>query len=91
MKKFKEFELTENLKDFQEKTKIEIEFDISINAKLILEGATVKYDSKNGFIDIEGENAKFRINTTLVYGYGIENDEIHIDLETLLIKIKKSM
>ena len=90
MKKFKEFELTENLKDFQEKTKIEIEFDISINAKLVLEGATVKYDSKNGFIDIESENAKFKINTTLVYGYGKENDEIHIDLESLLIKIKKA-
>ncbi len=91
MKKFKEFELTENLKDFQEKTKIEIEFDISIDANLILEDATVKYDSKNGFIDIEGKNAKFTINTTLVCGYGIENNEIYIDLETLLIKIKKAV
>ena len=89
MEKFKEFDLTENLQTFQEKTTIELEFDKSINGNLILEDATIKYDNKNGYIDIESKKGNFKINTTLVYGYRKKNDEIYIDLESLLIKIKK--
>ena len=89
MEKFKESELTKNLQPFQEKTTIELEFEKSINGKLILEDTTVNYDYKNGFINIESKNGNFKINTTLVYGYGKENKEIYIDLESLLIKLKK--
>ena len=89
MKKFKEFDLTENLQEFQEKTSIEIEFEKGINGKIKLENATVKYDEKNGYINIDGKNVSFKINTTLVYRY--ENDEgvINISLESFLLKIRK--
>ena len=88
MEKFKESELTKNLQPFQEKTTIELEFEKSINGKLILEDTTVNYDSQNGFINIESKNGKFKINTTLVYGYRKENKTIYIDLDSLLLGFK---
>ena len=89
MKKFKETELTENLQRFKDNKSIEIDFDKSIVGNINLENATVLYDSKNGYINIMSKDGNFKINTTLVYGYGSENDEICIDLESLEIKIKK--
>ena len=84
MAKFKESDLSENLKEFENKTTIEIEFEKSIDGK-----ATIKYDEKRGFINIENKDSNFKINTTLVYGYLKTEEEIQIDLETILLKIKR--
>ena len=89
MSKFKEYELIQKLHEFQNPTNIELEFEKDMDGKIILENATVKYDSKLGFINIESKNVKFKINTTLVYGYEIINDVIQISLESLVLKIKK--
>ena len=43
MSKFKESELSENLKEYQDKCNIEIEFEKSLNGKINLEDATVEY------------------------------------------------
>ena len=88
MKKFKERELPEKLQEFQDKKVVEIEFDKSISGKLKLEETIIIYDSKNGYINIKSKNGNIIINTTLVYGYGIEDEDMYIDLESLLIKIK---
>lgn len=89
MAKFRENELTENLKEFEKETTIELIFEKSIEGKMILENATVKYDDKIGYIYLKSKNGDFKINTTLVYGYEKIKDEIDIDLETTLLKIKK--
>lgn len=89
MAKFKESELTENLKEFQNKGNIELEFEKSINGKIKIEDATVIYNNKTGFINIESEKAKFKVNTTLVYKYEKIRETIYIDLEMLLIKLRK--
>lgn len=89
MAKFKESELTENLKDFQNKCEIELEFEKSISGKLKIEDATIFYNNKTGFINIDSEKAKFKINTTLVYRYERIKDVIYIELEMLLLKIRK--
>ena len=89
MSKFKEYELIQKLHEFQNPTNIELEFEKDMDGKIILENATAKYDSKLGFINIESKNVKFKINTTLVYGYEIINDVIQISLESLVLKIKK--
>lgn len=89
MAKFNESELAENLKDFQNKGNIELEFEKSISGKLKIEDATIFYNNKTGFINIESEKAKFKINTTLVYRYERIKDTIYIDLEMLLIKMRK--
>ena len=88
MRKFKEYELPEKLQEFKEKKTVEIEFDKSISGRLTLEDTIIAYDSKNGYINIENENAKFTINTTLVCGYQIEDGQIYIELESLTLKIK---
>ena len=74
MKKFKEFDLNENLQEFQEKTTIELNFERSIDGRFKLEDATIKYDEKKGFINIDSKNGNIKINTTLVYSYGKENE-----------------
>lgn len=89
MAKFKESELTENLKGFQNNTTIELEFEKSIDGKIKLQEANIKYDHKRGYINIESRESNFKINTTLVYGYEKIEDEIHIDLESILLRIKK--
>ena len=61
----------------------------SIDGKVKLEEATIKYDEKRGFINIENKDSNFKINTTLVYGYLKTEEEIQIDLETILLKIKR--
>ena len=77
------------MKEFQNKGDIELEFEKSISGKLKIEDATVFYNNKTGFINIESADAKFKINTTLVYRYERIKDTIYIDLEILLIKIRK--
>ena len=91
MKKFREFDLNENLQEFQEKCTIEIEFDRNIVGKIKLKEATVKYDEKKGYINIDSKSGNFKINTTLVYGYGKEENIIYINLDTILLKIKKAL
>ena len=89
MAKFKEKELTKNLKEFENKSTLELEFEKSVDGKIRLEEATVKFDDKKGYIYIESKNCNFKINTTLVFGYEKVKDEIDIDLDTILLKIKK--
>lgn len=88
MARFKESELTEKLQEFKNKKNIELEFEKSIEGKMKLEESTLKYDREYGYIIIESKNCKLKINTTLVTGYENIKDEIHIDLETLLLKFK---
>lgn len=89
MAKFKESELTENLQEFQNKDTIELEFEKSLEGKIKIEDAIINFDNKRGYINIEGKDSKFKINTALVYGYEKLKDEIQIDLESILLKIKK--
>ena len=89
MKKFREFDLNENLQEFQEKSTIEIEFDRNIIGTIKLKDAIVEYDEKKGYINIDSKNSNFKINTTLVYGYAKEDDAIFINLDTILLRIKK--
>lgn len=89
MAKFKESELTENLKEFQNASTIELEFEKSVEGKIKLEDTTIKYDEKKGFVNIESKDSIFRINTALVYGYEKTKGVIYIDLESILLKIKK--
>ena len=89
MAKFGEKELTENLKDFESNTQIELEFEKNIDGKIVLENATIKYDEKYGFINIISNSGSFKINTTLVFGYERIEDEIIINLDTLILKIRK--
>ena len=88
MAKFRESELTNYLKDFENKTKIELKFERGLEGKMILEEGTVKYDRDFGFINIKGKQAEFRINTTLVDVYEKNDDEISIYIESIVLKIK---
>ncbi len=87
--KIKETELNKNLEMYQNAS-IEITFEKALNAKIELKKANIKFDYKNGFIEINSENNNWKINTTLVNSYRKVNDEFFIDLDTILIKIKKS-
>lgn len=89
MSKFREIDLAKNLKKFENNTNIELLFEKGLNGKIILEKATIKYDEQYGFINIEGKNAEFKINTTLVEKYENNNDQIEINMESILLKIKK--
>ena len=75
MARFKESELTEKLQEFKNKKNIELEFEKSIEGKMKLEEATLKYDREYGYIIIESKNCKLKINTTLVTGYEKIKDE----------------
>ncbi len=89
MSKFKETELSDNLKEFENKCNIEIEFEKSLSGKLKLEDATIIYNNKDGFINIENEKTKLKVNTTLVYRYEKEKDIIYIDLDCVMLKVRK--
>lgn len=89
MAKFRENELTEKLKGFENKNKVKLEFERGIGGKFEIEDATVKYNSQTGFIEIDGKNCVLQINTTMVCKYEKIDDEIIIDLETVLLKITK--
>ena len=89
MTKFREKDLDEVLKEFQSNSIIEIEFENNLSGKITIKDATIKYDKKVGFININGINISLKINTTLVYTYEKEKNRVKIDLDTLLINIKK--
>ena len=88
MAKFRESELTDILKEFKENSKVELEFEKSIDGRITLDDANITYDSKYGFINIKSPNGQFKINTTLVYNYEKVKYGIEIDLETLVIRVK---
>lgn len=90
MAKFGEKELTENLKDFKNNTEIELEFDKAIDGKVLLSNSKVEYDEKYGYIYITSDKGTFKINTTLVFGYEKKEDEIDINLDTLILKIREA-
>ncbi len=87
MAKFRENDLTNILKNFKNKTKIQLKFECGLEGKMILEDATVIYDRDFGFINIKGKEAEFRINTTLVHAYEKNDNEISIYLESIILKI----
>lgn len=89
MSKFREKDLPEILEEFQNKSTVKIEFENNLFGNIILENVTIKYDEKIGFINIEGINTNLKINTTLVYMYEKDNNNIKIELESLMIIIKK--
>ena len=89
MSKFREKDLPEILEEFQNKSTVKIEFENNLSGNFILENVTIKYDKKIGFINIEGINTNLKINTTLVYMYEKDDNNIKIELESLMIIIKK--
>jgi len=89
MSKFREKDLPEILEEFQNKSTVKIEFENNLFGNIILENVTIKYDEKLGFINIEGINTNLKINTTLVYMYEKDDNNIKIELESLIITIKK--
>lgn len=89
MSRFKEKDLNEMLKEFDNKSMIEIKLENSLSGSILLKDATIKYDEKLGFINIEGKNTELKINTTLVYSYEIKNSIIKIELDYLMVYIKK--
>lgn len=89
MTKFKEKDLNEILKEFQDNNIIDIEFENNLSGKITIKDSTIKYDKKTGFININGINTSLKINTTLVYMYEKDKSSIKIDLDTLIINIKK--
>ena len=88
MTKFRENELNKMLEDFRDEN-IELEFEKGIAGKVKIEKATLEYDYQTGFINITGKNGKLHINTTMACGYERIENQIMIDLETILLKIKK--
>lgn len=88
MTKFRENELNKMLEDFRDEN-IELEFEKGIDGKVKLEKATLEYDYKTGFINITATNGELHVNTTMACGYERIENQIMIDLETILLKIKK--
>ena len=86
MVNFNENELTRILKDFDDKSKIELGFEKGIEGKFEVEDASIGYDYKNGFIFIKGANCDLKINTAMVCGYEKNENEIRVDLEDVMVK-----
>ena len=86
MAKFNENELTEKLKEYENKGNIRLKLERGLDGKIELEDATVIYDEKTGFIKISGKNCEIEINTTMVCKNG---NEIKIDLEEIMLKLIK--
>ena len=89
MSRFREKDLPEILKEFQNKCNVELEFENNLSGNVILKDVTIKYYEEIGFINIEGKDTDLKINTTLVYFYEKDNNIIKIELETLVMYIKK--
>ena len=88
MSKIKECELENFLKQYENKNKLEIEFDVNIEGKIKVEDAKIKFDNKNGFLVIEGNKFYLKINSALVNRYEEINNEFNIELDGLKISIK---
>ena len=80
MKRIKESELNEHLKEFQN-TNLQIEFENEISGKIVVENGTVNFNRE--------DKGTLKINTTLVTGYEVEKKLFSIQFETLIIKIKR--
>ena len=91
MLRFREKCLNEILKEFDNRSMIEIEFENNLSGSILLKDANIKYDEKLGFINIKGRNIKLKINTTLIYRYEKDKNSIKIELESLVIYIKKDI
>ncbi len=89
MSRIREKDLTETLKEFDNKSNFEIEFENDLTGYIILKNVTIKYDGQTGFINIVGNDINLKINTTLVYMYEKNKNGIKIELESLIINIKK--
>ena len=89
MAKFNENELTERLKEYENQSKINLEFERGIDGKIEIEEAKIKYNEQTGFIEIIGKQCDIQINTTMVCGYEKTENEIKIDLEEIMLKISK--
>ena len=89
MSKIRETELTEILKEFDKTDIFEIEFENDLTGYIKLKNTTIKYDEITGFINIVGKDINLKINTTLVYMYEKNKNGIKIELESLIINIKK--
>ena len=89
MSRFREKDLPEILKEFQNKCNVELEFENNLSGNVILKDVTIKYYEEIGFINIEGKDTDLKINTTLVYFYEKDNNIIKIELESLVMYIKK--
>ena len=89
MPKIKEKELADVLKEYNNKSNFEIEFENDLTGYIILKNVTIKYDGQTGFINIVGNDINLKINTTLVYTYEKNKNGIKIELESLIINIKK--
>ena len=89
MSRFKEKDLPCVLQEFQNKCTVKLEFENNLSGNVLLKEVIIKYDEKTGFICIMGKAVNLEINTTLIYIYEKENDFIKIELETLIIYIKK--
>ena len=89
MSRFKEKDLPEILQEFRNQSTVEFEFENNLSGNIVLKDVTIKYDEKIGFINIEGKDIDLKINTTLVDSYETENSYIKMELESLIIYIKK--
>lgn len=88
MAKFKESELDKVLKDYNN-IDLEIQFDMGLEGKIKLANAEVEYDEKKGYINIKNPNTTLKINTTLISKYEKNENEIIINIDTLVLKIEK--
>ena len=88
MSKFNEKDLNEILKEFQDNSIIEIEFENNLSGKIIIKDATINYNKKIGFININGINTSLKINTTLVYTYEKDKNSVKIAVSICKIKCK---
>ena len=87
MTKFNENELTKVLEGYENNVRIKLEFERAIDGKIELDDANVNYKKDIGFIEINGTNCNFRINTAMVCGYEKEDNEVKFDLENILVKL----
>ena len=89
MSKIREKELAEILKEFDKTSTFEIEFENDLTGNIKLKNTTIQYDEITGFINIISNDVNLKINTTLVYMYEKNKNGIKIELESLVINIRK--
>ena len=89
MSKIREKELAEILKEFDKTRTFEIEFENDLTGNIKLKNTIIKYNEITGFINIISNDVNLKINTTLVYIYEKNKNGIKIELESLVINIRK--
>lgn len=88
MAKFKENELIEILKDFNN-VNIVIEFERALSGLFNFENVNIWYEPEDGYIYIKNKDIMLKINSTMVFGYEKNNNKIKIDLDSIMLKISK--